>query len=290
MRRTVVAAALWAGAVASGCGRAAPEPAGPARFVRDGRGKLVHVPEPLRRIVSIAPSATELLFAAGAGDLLVGATRYCDWPPEARALPRVGDIVIDYERLEALRPDLVVTAYSITRGTTAELEAKGYAVFAVDPGTFEEIGEALRALGGLAGRGEAGRRAAEALEARVRAVRPADPPGPTFYFEHSSDPLGGAGPETYVGDALRRAGGRNVLEGGWRPVDWEVILARDPEVILVAHDRREGLERRAGWGRLRAVRDGRVYFVPKERFVYPTPRLAEGLEEAARIFRGEKTP
>ncbi|MFN3487147.1 MAG: helical backbone metal receptor, partial [Planctomycetota bacterium] len=217
MRALVVAAAALA-AGAAGCGRAAPEPERPARLVRDGRGKLVRVPEPLRRIVSIAPSATELLFAAGAGDLLVGATRYCDWPPEARAVPRVGDIVIDYERLASLRPDLVVTAYSITRGTTAELEAKGYGVFAVDPDTFEEIGEALRALGDLAGRSESGRRAAEALLERVRSVRPADPPGPTFYFEHSADPLGGAGPETYVGDALRRAGGRNVLEGGWRQV------------------------------------------------------------------------
>jgi iron complex transport system substrate-binding protein len=93
-----------------------------------------------------------------------------------------------------------------------------------------------------------------------------------------------------MGDAIRRAGGRNVFEGGWHDlVDWETVMARDPEVILIVHDRKTGYESRAGWHNLRAVKNKRVYFVPKEHFMYPTPRLADGLEEAARIFR-EKNP
>ena len=93
--------------------------------------------------------------------------------------------------------------------------------------------------------------------------------------------------ETYLGEALRLAGGRNIFDGGWRLVDWESVMAKDPEVILIAHDRKEGLDRRAGWKDLRAVKAGRVHFVAKEHFVYPTPRLAEGLEEARRLFHAK---
>ncbi|HLF92546.1 MAG TPA: ABC transporter substrate-binding protein, partial [Planctomycetota bacterium] len=182
--------------------------------------------------------------------------------------------------------DLVLAAPSISMKTCADLEAKGYAVFGVDPRSFEEIAEALERVGGMTGHEAEGRRAAEALRARVRAVDPAA--GPTVYFEHSCDPLGTTGPESYAGEALRRAGGRNIFDGGWKLVDWEGVMAKDPEVILIAHGRKEGLDRRAGWKDLRAVKAGRVHFVAKDHFVYPTPRLAEGLEEAARIFGGIK--
>ena len=125
------------------------------------------------------------------------------------------------------------------------------------------------------------------LRTRVAQVRTEQ--GPTFYFEHSSDPLGSTGPATYAGEALRLAGGRNIVEGGWKTIDWEEVMSKDPDFILIAHDRKEGLERRAGWQKLRAVKAGRVRFVAKEHFVYPTPRLTEGLEEAATIFH-EKNP
>jgi iron complex transport system substrate-binding protein len=272
--------------LAAGCGTEAP-PAGATRDVTDARGKTVRIPLRPERIVSIAPSATELLFAVGAGPQVAGVTTYCTWPEEAGGKPKIGSIVLDPEALLALRPDLIVTAHAITRRTTTDLEAKGYAVFATDADTLEGIAVMLRRLGDAVGRKEEGARAADALLARIAKVRAE--PGPTVYFEHSVDPLGTAGPATYTGDAIRRAGGRNVFDGGWRLIDWESVLAADPEVILVAHDRRDGLERRAGWAGLRAVKAGRVHFVKKEHFVYPTPRLAEGLEEAHRILRA-KTP
>jgi iron complex transport system substrate-binding protein len=253
----------------------------------DSRGKTVTVAWPPRRIVSIIPSATELLFAVGAGEQVVGVTTYCDWPPEAKAKPKIGDIVVDYERLANLKPDLVVTFWSLTRKTAAEIEGKGYPVFSVESRSLEEIISSLRTIGVLTGHEIQAESCAAALEARVKAV--SREPGPTFYFEHSAEPLGTAGPETYTGDALRRAGGRNIFDDGWKLIDWESVMARDPEIILIAHDRNEDFEKRAGWSKLRAVSHKRVYFVPKEHFVYPTPRLADGLEEAARIF-GEKNP
>ena len=270
----------------AGCSPASEPPAATRDFV-DSRGKTVTIVWPPRRIVTIIPSATELLYAVGAGEQVAGVTTYCVWPPEAKAKPKVGDIVVDYERLAVIKPDVVVTSWSLTQKTSAQIESSGYRVFSVEPRSFEEIARDLRTLGRLTGHEAEGEKAAASLEARVRAV--AAPPGPTVYFEHSAEPLGTAGPDTYTGDALRRAGGRNIFEGGWKLIDWEGVMSRDPEVILIGHGARQGLENRAGWRNLRAVKSGRVHFVNKEHFIYPTPRLADGLEEAAKILR-EKNP
>jgi iron complex transport system substrate-binding protein len=269
----------------AGCGKA-PDPSTDRRIFVDSRGKNISVAFPPRRIVSILPSATELLFAVGAGDQVAGVTSYCDWPSEARLKPKIGGLIVDYEKLATLRPDVVVTFWSLTKKTASEIERVGFPVFSLEPRSLQEIAAAMRALGALTGHDAGGEREASALEARIRSVDAQ--PGPSFYFEHTAEPLGTTGTETCLGDALRRAGGRNVFDGAWRTIDWEAVLARDPEVILIAHDQRMGLQDRAGWRRLRAVRNKRVYFVAKEHFVYPTARLADGLEEAARIF-GEHT-
>jgi len=276
----------WLVLLVGSCSKPPDTPNVTRSFV-DSRGKTVTVAWPPQRIVSIIPSATELLFAVGAAAQVAGVTTYCDWPPEAKAKPKIGDIVVDYERLTTLQPDLVVTFWSLTQKTTAEIEGKGYPVFSLESRTLEEIVSSLRTVGALTGHEAQGEKCAAALEARVQAA--SREPGPTFYFEHTAEPLGTAGPETYTGDALRRAGGRNIFEDGWRMIDWESVMARDPEIILIAHDRTEDFEKRAGWNKLRAVKNKRVYFVAKEHFVYPTPRLADGLEEAARIFH-EKNP
>jgi len=269
-----------------GCSKPAEPPAQTREFV-DARGKTIKIAYPPKRIVSIIPSTTELLFDVGAGEQVSAVTTYCDWPPEAKQKPKIGDIRVDYEKLAALKPDVVVTSWSTTKKASAEIEGKGFALFSVEPRSFEEIVASLRKLGAMTGHEAEGERAAGALEARVKAVVAS--PGPTVYIEHSPEPLGTTGPDTYMGDAVRRAGGRNVFEGGWLLVDWEAVMSRDPDIILIAHDRKTGYESRAGWGNLRAVKNKRVYFVAKEHYMYPTPRLVDGLEEAARIFR-EKNP
>lgn len=275
---------LLALAILPGCGKSSG-PAVPARPFIDSRGKTVEVPFPPRRIVSILPSVTELLYAVGAGDQVAGVTSYCTFPPEAQSKPKIGSIVVDYEVLSNLKPDLVVTTWSLTQKTSAEIEGKGIPVFSIEPRSLEGIVATLRTLGTLTGHDSDAERCAQALETRIRAVQRA--PGPTLYFEHTPEPLGTTGPETYTGDALRRAGGRNIFEGGWRLIDWESVMSQDPEVILIAHDQRSGLTKRAGWSNLRAVKSSRVYYVNKDHFIYPTPRLADGLEEAARLLGGK---
>ncbi|MBV8882076.1 MAG: cobalamin-binding protein [Planctomycetaceae bacterium] len=274
--------------VLASCSKAPEAPvAGPTRTFTDMRGKAVTVAWPPKRIVSTVPSLTELLYAVGAQEQLVGVTTYCIYPPKATKKPKIGSINVDYEALAGLKPDVIATSIAVAHKSAAELESQGYKVFSVDPHTVADIPKALRLLGALTGHEDEAGKAASSFEARVAAAT--RPPGPTVYFEHSGDPLGTSGPDSYVGDALRIAGGRNIFEGGWRLIEWEAVLARDPEVILITHPRTETLERRSGWSNLKAVKNGRVYFVAKEHFLYPTPRLAEGIEEAARLIH-EKNP
>jgi iron complex transport system substrate-binding protein len=258
---------------------------GPSKTFTDSRGKSITIPWPPRRIVSTVPSLTEMLFDVGAGDQVVGVTTYCVYPPEAMKKAKIGSINVDYEALAALKPDVIATSIAVAHKSAAELESQGYKVFSVDPHSLAEIASALRTLGALTGHEAEAERAASAFEARVKAATA--PPGPTVYFEHSADPLGTSGPDSYVGDAIRLAGGRNIFDGGWKLIEWEAVLARDPQVILISHDRKAELERRSGWSNLSAVKSGRVYFVSKEHFLYPTPRLAEGLEEAARLIHAK---
>jgi len=264
---------------------AEPPVAGPTKTFVDSRGKSVTVAWPPKRIVSTVPSLTELLYAVGAQDQLVGVTTYCIYPPEAAKKPKIGSIDVDYEALAVLKPDVIATSVAVAHKSAAELESQGYKVFSVDPHTVADIAAALRQLGALTGHEAEAEKAAAAFEARVKAATA--PPGPTLYFEHSGDPLGTSGPDSYAGDALRLAGGRNIFDGGWRLIDWESVLARDPEVILIAHPRAEALERRSGWANLKAVKNGRVYFVEKEHYLFPTLRLADGLEEAARLLHAK---
>lgn len=240
------------------------------------------------RIVSIVPSVTELLFEVGAGDQVAGVTTYCAWPPEAERKEKIGDIVVNYEKVLALEPDAVFSS-RLAHPSNLALERMGVRVVRVDAESFEEIADQLRRLGRLTGHAERGEEAARRLRERVRAVegRVQGKPRPSVFFESSFDPLWTAGPASYAGDAIRRAGGRNVMDDlprPWAPVSWEVVLARDPDVILIAHGQTADLESRAGWSKLKAVKTGRVHRVPKESFIYPTPRLADGLELCARLF------
>ena len=239
------------------------------------------------RIISLVPSVTELLFEVGAGDQVVGVTTWCLYPPEAQEREKIGGLIVDTEKVLSLRPDLILSS-PIARKASGDLQRLGLRVVVIETNTFEEIAEQLRRIGGLTGHAQEGDAAADRLLARVRAVeaRVVGLQQPPVFFETGGDPILTAGPRSYPGDAIRRAGGQNImydLEQPWSTVSWEVVLKRDPEVILIAHGS-QTIPGRAGWDRLRAVQAGRVHHVPKEAFYYPTPRLAHGLELATRLF------
>lgn len=262
---------------------AAPPQAPTATAVEiiDDAGRAVRLPAPARRIVSLAPSHTEIIFAIGAGDRLVGRTPACDFPPAALAVAPIGDLFPPaYERILGAAPDLVL----MTEGSLDvrhRLEKQGLTVAVLHPRTLAEVAGAMRRIGVLAGV-DAEPVAARFEAALAAASRAVGPDAPRVFYEVGFEPLYGAGPASFVGDLIRRAGGRNALdEGEWPRLETEQLIAADPTVIVVGNARRRDAilaDPPAGWATLRAVGDRRVIAVPDaDLFVRPGPRVVDGL-------------
>ena len=271
----------------------APKERVPTRKIRDLAGREVPVPVDVKRIVSIVPSVTEMLFAAGAGDLVVGVTTYCDYPPEAMQVAKIGDMRVNYEAVVTLKPDLIVSSHDLAAKSNEQLRGLGYPVLGLDPKNLAEIAAGLRLLGEVTGRREAAERAAVEHERRVEAILARVGKvtrRPTVYLEATSQPHAAA-PGMTADEIIRLAGGTNIITesyaGKWIPISWEVVLSRDPEFIVVAHKYDPQPRERPGWAGLQAVKAGRVFEWDKAHFMYPTPRLAVGLELLARALHPE---
>lgn len=290
-------------ALLAGCGGRDARPAA-GITATDALGRTVTVPKPPERIVSLAPSNTEILFALGLGERTVGVTDYCDYPPEAKAKEKVGGFKDpSVEKVISLRPDLVLATGGIQREVVDRLDQLGVPVFVLDPHTMDEVLAGIRTVARLAGAAAAGDRVAAGLEARIAAVR--DRTGaipeaerPAVFYEVWPDPLMTAGPGSFAHDMIALAGGRNVAADTAQPYpkfSLEALVAADPAVIVTpfeetARDLAAG--RRPGWRGLRAVRDGRIAVVNQDLTSRPGPRLVDGLEAMARaihpeIFAGE---
>ncbi len=260
--------------------------------VTDALGQRLVFTQPPRRIVSIAPSITEILYAIGAQDRVVGVSSADDYPPEVRSKPRVGGVQLDFERIAQLRPDLVIGVRSLQHMSLERLRALGYRVLALDPRSLEDTYEAILLLGRVTGRGEGAeqvvrwmRNRAERIVARARrsAYRP------RTFVEVWDQPFLTAGRGTFLHDLIRAAGGRNIFAdlAGWPQVSEEEILRRDPEAILLLHPGRTRVLERPAWRRVTAVRAGRVHVLNPSWVARPGPRLVLGLGQIARALHPE---
>lgn len=252
------------------------------------------------RVVSIAPSTTETMFALGAGDKLVGRSRYCDWPEEAKKLPQVGGYVDpSFEAILALRPDLVIGARGPT-GTalTERLEARGIATYFPPTESLTQIDEMILGLGAKIGRASEAKRTVETLDARVTAIEKAVAtlPRVRVLLVFGLEPLSVAGPATFADEMLRRAGGTNVVAdgGGYPTLNIERVLTLDPDIILnaaiaEAHGHERIGKESPGWTKVRAVQAGRVVPIHDESLLRPGPRIGDGLASLARALHPELT-
>lgn len=254
------------------------------------------------RIVSLAPSLTETLFAVGAGRRVVAVTDLCDFPPAARGLPKVGGLTsanLHLESVVAARPHLVLSVGLNQEEAVEALRRLGLRVEVVptDGGGLADVVAAVRRVGELTGRAAAGQRLAGELERRLAAVDRAlaDVPRaarPRVYYEVWDRPLMTAGPHSFLGEIVERAGGANVfgdVRGRWVQVSPEAVLARDPEVILTAarHGGPAGVDdfaARPGWAGITAVADGRVHLLDGNLVSRPGPRVVEALERVAALL------
>jgi len=241
---------------------------------------------PAPRIVSLAPHLTEIAYAAGAGASLVGTVEYSDYPEAARALPRVGDgWRVDFERVLALRPDVVLAWSSGTpRATIERLQALRLRVVEVPTYRLADVPAALRRVGDLAGTRADAEPVAARFEADVRRLRQqhAGARPLAVFVQIDDEPLFTVSGRHVISEVVELCGGRNVfadLPQIAPQIDVEAVLARDPQVILSTDD--TIADPRAQWRRwpqLAAVRNGTIYALPSDTVARASPRLVDGVK------------
>jgi iron complex transport system substrate-binding protein len=278
----------------------APPALGAPVEATDATGARVALAAPARRIVSLAPHATELLFAAGAGGSVVGVLDPADWPPEAARLPRVGDPNgLDLERILALRPDLAVAWPYLAPAQIERLRELGIAVFVSDPRRPEEIATDIERLGRLAGSDSVAAHAAAKFRARLAALeeREAQRPGaklPVFY-EIWNKPLYTVGGRHLISAALDLCGGRNVFASVPLPaleVSVEAVLAAAPAAIVAGTDRAvrpAWLDEWNRWRDLSAVAHGNLFVVDADLLHRAGPRFVDGLVQLCAALDAART-
>ena len=285
---------LWLVATLAACGPLLPVLAEPALRVVDDAGHTVELATPARRIVSLAPYLTELLFAAGAGAAVVGTSEFSDYPAAARDIPRIGGGGgLDIEAIIALQPDLVVAWQSGNPGGQLErLRSLGMTLFLSEPRQLPDVPGTLARLGRLAGSEPVAQVAVRIYETRYRELQQRYSARPTVavFFQIWRQPLMTVSGEHLISDVIRLCGGRNVFSD--LPVlapqiDVEAVLESDPEVIIIAtggSSETAALQDWKRWPMLSAVAQGQLYEVQRELLVRHSPRILDGAEQLCRIL------
>ena len=278
----------------------APLCAHAAVTVKDDAGNSVTVAKPAQRIISMAPHITELLFAAGGGERVVGVMNYSDYPEAAKRIPQVGsNATIDMEHVLALRPDLLVVWKS---GNTArqleQLKSLGIPIFYSDPQKLEEVATSLTRLGQLMDTGPAAQKAAQDYRQRIAKLSATYAQRSTVrvFYQIWEKPIFTLSGEHIVSDAIRVCGGQNVFAALKVPaptVSTEAVLQENPEAIVGGekHDAEAGINIWKQYKGMQAVQRGNLFMIDSETLVRATPRIADGVAmlcerlEAARQHR-----
>jgi iron complex transport system substrate-binding protein len=268
----------------------------------DGFGREITLAEPARRVISMAPSNTEILFAIGAGETLVGRDEFSDYPAEALAVDSIGSVYgeLNTELIVAMEPDLVFAAGITPPEQIQQLEALGVTVFAVgNPADFDGLFENLMIVGRLVGHEDGAAGLAEELRAEYAEL--IDTVGGAqlvtlFYEVDGTDPTAPwtTGRGTFQQLIFDLAGGENIAADieGWGQMNQEEIVDRDPQVIVFAASSFvpttvDSLKGRAGWEGISAVAEDRVHAVDSDLLDLPGPRLIEGLRTLAGLLHPE---
>lgn len=239
------------------------------------------------RIVSLSPAMTEILFSIGAGDQIVGVTTFCDFPEDAKKLPKVGDFSHpSIERIIGLKPDLVIVNLPEQGRIKKELDKLEIKTFVSSPASLFELYGELSVLGLELGRQKAADSLISYMKQNLQAVTPDR--RPRIYVEISPRPLVTVGAHSFLNNLIHDAGGVNIfedLEKDYPVISQETVIARDPDIIIVLHP--EGVTGRIGWQNVRAIKDGLVYVdLNPDHLMRPGPRLILGFKRLREIING----
>lgn len=280
-----------------GCGSSEKKSVGQTKVFTDAIQRQVAVPISPKRIVSMAPSVTEILFILGLDEEIVGVTNFCDYPDAAKSKTKIGGYYNpNIEAILSLNPDLVIaTPDGYNEDGIGKLDQSGISVFIVNPKKIDEVLEATLLLGKITGRDDAAKQIVDGLRKRVEAVRekvaliPMDE-RPKVFYEIGQDPLITAGPGNFVDDLISDAGGINIANDAatdWPRYSVEAVIMKEPDVILTASHVGSKDDSTASWRRYRtipAVQNGRIYLVDPDILLRSGPRIVDGLEKLHSLF------
>lgn len=277
---------------AAGCGtQQAKQPLAPPIIIEDDLGRAVRLPARVERAVSLAPSVTETIFAAGAGDRLVGVTTYCNYPEAANSIEKVGDTQTpNVERIIALKPDVVfVSTASQLEAFTETLAKQNIAVFVTDATDLAGVNRNLRAFGTIFGTSKIADAAADEMERRVQTIAALPQPTsrPKVFVQISEEPLFTVGSGSFLTDLVSQAGGESATKdvgSAYPKLSKETAAAMDPDVIILS-DSDDNKQPNAAFVNSPAVRKGRIFKINADIISRPGPRSVDALEEIARLMR-----
>jgi iron complex transport system substrate-binding protein len=290
---------LFLTAIIAACATQPYRPEVSRRTITDGLGRSIAVSTEPRRIISMAPSITETLYALGLGDRVAGVTSYCDFPPEARSKEKVGDTIHpDLERIIALKPDLVlVSTSSQLEGLTSRLDQLGIPVFVSNPRTVEQVVGSIRSIGDLTGSNPAAARLTSEMERRISDVQQrvneyqSGHQRPRLLYVLQLSPLITAGRDTFINDLIRVSGGDSISSqetSDYPQFSRETVIARAPELIVAPASHGTEIvsvgELKRDFAMTPAVRQGRIVLVDPDLVDRPGPRIVDGLDALSKAI------
>lgn len=269
--------------------------------ITDDAGRAVTIKTAPKRVISLAPSNTEILYALDLGDMVVGVDSYSDYPPQARQKEQVGGYSTpSLEKVVALAPDLILATQIHSAAVVPALEQRGLTVVVLAPKQIEGVLDNIRLIGRITGHTTKAAEVATALGQRIERVTAKTQGAPRLrvFFELSPE-LSTVGPGTFIDDLVAKAGGENIAADAttsWPRLSQEVVILRNPEVIVLgemgseAAMQPESVKARPAWQGVRAVKEDRVYRLNPDLIHRPGPRVIDGLEQMAKAIHPELFP
>jgi iron complex transport system substrate-binding protein len=266
----------------------------------DEVGREVIFPFPPKRIVSLAPNITEILFSLGLDEEIVGVSIHCNFPAKAKSKARVGSYIrLDFEKITSLNPDLIIaTAAGNTRDMVDRLGKLGFPTYVIYPKDFSDILKNIAHIGQVVNREDQAGMITEGMRKRSQTIveLTKNLTRPKVFVQIGDAPIVTVGKGSFADDVIRLAGGENIA-GKEKEVyprfGMEEILKRSPEVIVISSmnprgDYQKMLQEWNRWKTLPAVQNGRIHLIDSDLIDRPSPRIIDGLEELAKILHPER--
>ncbi|MCR2043135.1 cobalamin-binding protein [Anaerosalibacter massiliensis] len=261
--------------------------------IEDQFNNKVKIEKEPKRIVSLAPSHTEILYSLGLGDKIVGVTSFCDYPEEAKEKDKIGDFEgVNIEKIIELEPDLVVQYGKGNEEVNNKIKEAGIPIVSYEPESIDEVIDTINEIGKITGKEDEAKKVTEDMKSKKEEVlnKVKNVEKVKVFYEIWHDPLSAAGPGSFMDELINLSGGENIAKdakGGYSEFNEEELIERNPDVYLAAEDPEktvESIKSRAGYDAMNAVKNNRVYLLEPNIVSRPGPRIVEALELVAKTL------